>query len=189
MMNEIELKQQQRKRRLVTILLISAFLMFSFAYALVPVYQKICLELGVNGKLMSKPVVYEAGKIPVDNSRTIRIRFYGDVKSNVPWQFYPEQKTLTVHPGELVNGKFFAKNIGKQTVTTRVVVNTIPAIAVKNVHEVVSCFCLQQHQLAPNEEKMMPADFYVDTNLPRDVKEVMIFYTLFNTKPEKAKFS
>lgn len=155
-------------------------LMFGFSYLLVPAYEKICLGLGINGRLMKDPVVYEAGKIPVDPTRTLHIRFLADKKSDVPFDFYPLQKEISVHPGELVEATFYAKNNSAKTVTTRVLVNSLPASAVKNMHEVIHCFCIGTHTLAPGEETELPVAFYVDTGIPASIEKMMVSYTLFN---------
>jgi cytochrome c oxidase assembly protein subunit 11 len=174
-------RMPEKQRKLVIWLSIAGVLMFGFAYALVPMYEWICRDLGYNGKLMRKPEVYEQGKIAIDHSRTIKVRLLTDIKGNVPWEFYPDQEWITIHPGELVETQFTAKNNGVETIATRVVVNTIPSTAVKNMHEVVSCFCLKTHELAPGERARLPVGFYIDTELPKEVTEVMVSYTLFKT--------
>jgi cytochrome c oxidase assembly protein subunit 11 len=176
--------QGKKNRKLITKLVICVPLMFAFAYLLVPIYNWACIQVGANGRLMTKAVVYDPKKITVDKTRTVRIRFLGDLKANVPWEFKPERSTMQVHPGDLVDGYFIAKNMGAEPLTARVVVNTIPAKAVKHVHEVMTCFCLHEQHLMPGEQTRMPVGFYVDDNLPKDIHEIMMSYTLFKSKQQ-----
>lgn len=177
---------KRRKGWLIPILVVVVPLMFAFAYLLVPIYEWSCAKVGANGKLMTPPVAYNADKVVIDTQRTIKVRFLGDVKANVPWTFTPEHPEMHIHPGQLVEGKFNAENIGHYPVTTRVVVNTIPAHAVKYVHEVASCFCLKKHSLLPHERVSLPVGFYIDRELPKEITEVIMSYSLFKTSDEVA---
>jgi cytochrome c oxidase assembly protein subunit 11 len=43
----------------------------------------------------------------------------------------------------------------------------------------LECFCFKQQSLAANETRRFPVVFFVDPELPRDVKTITLSYTFF----------
>ena len=84
--------------RLVALLMAAAFGMLLFAFAMVPLYDTFCEMTGINNKGGRVRV-----EIPtqIDTSRTIKIKFITHVHGDMPWEFYTEENTLEVHPGEV----------------------------------------------------------------------------------------
>src|SRR4051812_48953965 len=81
-------------------LAVVAVVMFAFAYALAPLYRKICEITGVNVLTPVDPAAKEfAANTQVDKSRLVTIVFDANVQG--PWRFRPAQNSLQVHPGEL----------------------------------------------------------------------------------------
>jgi cytochrome c oxidase assembly protein subunit 11 len=81
-------------------LLVVVAVMFSFGYALVPLYKKICEVTGINFLTPVDPEAKQfAANTQVDKSRVITVEF--DSNSRGPWHFKPVQNSMQVHPGEL----------------------------------------------------------------------------------------
>ncbi|HEY3599006.1 MAG TPA: cytochrome c oxidase assembly protein, partial [Paraburkholderia sp.] len=80
-------------------LVVVAFLMFGFGFALVPMYRAICEVTGLNNLVQRDTSVREAKNTQVDMTRTISIEF--DANARGPLGFRPEQSSVDVHPGEV----------------------------------------------------------------------------------------
>jgi cytochrome c oxidase assembly protein subunit 11 len=79
--------------------------MFGFGYALVPMYKAICEMTGINVLALGDQWIPGAtstlpANTQVDPSRTITVEF--DANARGPWHFKPAQRSLQVHPVELV---------------------------------------------------------------------------------------
>lgn len=163
----------QMMRKLIVI----AFLMFGFGYALVPVYQKICEVTGINllsrkDTMLAEPV----DNTQVDKSRTITVEF--DANSQGPWRFRPTVSSLTVHPGEMTQVVYEVVNTQPRSIDGQAIPSYAPQQATQHFKK-VECFCFQQQTLQANEARQMPVVFYIDPELPRDVKTITLSYTFF----------
>ena len=87
-----------------------AVAMFAFGFALVPIYNSLCKNLGINGKVDLKPVAFDASKATVAQDREVLVEFVATNNSGVPWAFYPKTPKLKVHPGEIARLAFYAEN-------------------------------------------------------------------------------
>jgi cytochrome c oxidase assembly protein subunit 11 len=86
-------------RKMLGKLVVIAFLMFGFGYALVPVYKQMCEVLGINVLTQQDGMVQYDKNTQVDKSRSILIELDGNAQG--PWRFRPTTRSVTVHPGEL----------------------------------------------------------------------------------------
>ena len=161
-------------RRMFTRLSIVAVLMFGFGYALVPVYDKICLALGINSlEERAEP----AANTQVDLTRTVTIEF--DANSHgMPWRFQPVVRYMQVHPGQLVHIDYEVSNVRSAPVTGQAVVSYGPALAGRSVRK-LECFCFTQQTLGPGETRLMPVTFVVDASLPAEINTFTLSYTFF----------
>jgi len=151
---------------------------FLFGFAMVPVYRIVCEHvLGI--KLAEGAVDRSAlAGMTEDTSRTVTVQFVAGVNSKLPWAFAPEQATIEVHPGKLTEVWFDATNHGDEAI----VGNAVPSIAPSNVSPYFNkteCFCFTEQVLKAGESRRMPVQFYVDTRLPRDVRELTLSYTFY----------
>lgn len=167
--------------RLVRRLLLVTLGMFGFGYALVPLYDIFCEVTGLNGK----PGVVQAESLDgeVDRTREITVQFVGQLNSSLPWDFYPIEKTMKVHPGEVYETQFYAKNLSAQPLIGRAVPSVAPAVASKYFNK-TECFCFTQQSFAAGEGREMPVRFVVGTSLPKDVSTVTLAYTFFKFDDE-----
>lgn len=173
-------------RRLLLRLTLSALVMFGFGFLLVPFYEKICEVTGINNVLRPEA---EAGarfaadtplNSQVDSSRTILVQFDANLH-DLPWRFQPVQRSINVHPGELVHVEYEVTNTRPEPITGQAVPSYGPQLAGQYFRK-LECFCFAQQTLAPGERRIMPVVFVVDPALPSDVNTITLSYTFFELK-------
>jgi len=154
--------------------------MFGFAFALVPLYNVFCEITGLNGKTSNQAALFQeinAAAVPVD--RTVRIGFVASAARGMPWEFRPVDGELTVRPGELNTTSFYARNRSQKTVTGQAVPSVAPGRAALYLKK-MECFCFEQQELPPNGEMEMGVSFVIDPDLPADINELTLAYTMFH---------
>ena len=180
---------QRDNRALLTKLAVVAVLMFGFGYALVPLYKSICEALGINVLSLSERQVSGIGKpadgrnTQVDRSRTITIEF--DANARGPFDFKPAQRSLEVHPGELVTVMYEFRNTQNRTLAAQAIPSYAPKQATAYFNK-LDCFCFNEYTLAPGQSKQWPVVFVIDPRLPRDVTTITLSYTFFEVKGKLA---
>lgn len=81
------------------------------SYAAVPLYRAFCAATGFAGTPQVGSGKFAPERlVPVDNARRIRVRFNADTSDALPWQFVPQQKSVSVLPGETSLAFYKAKN-------------------------------------------------------------------------------
>lgn len=170
------MSRDAENRRLLWKLLTVAGVMFGFGFALVPFYDKICAATGINN-LFSPG---KAANTQIDSSRTLTIEF--DANTNgLPWRFAPRERTVRVHPGELVQVAYMVRNESDRPVVGQAVPSYGPQLAGKYFQK-LDCFCFTQQTLAPGEARVMPVLFVIDPAMPEEVSTVTLSYTFFELK-------
>lgn len=147
-----------------------------FAISLVPLYDVICTVTGLNGKTEN---VAALGTSAVDTSRVVTVEFTGNSMPGLGWDFYPKQTSMKVHPGQIETALYVAKNITNEPVAGQAVPSVSPGKASTHFKK-IECFCFQRQELKAGESREMPLRFYVDKNLPEDVRTVTLSYAFFN---------
>lgn len=161
---------------------------FVFTFSLVPLYRIACEKvLGI--KVQPGPAGQNriAG-MRVDANRWVTVTFDGNVHSDLLWDFRPTKTSMRVHPGELYNATFWAKNDSDHAI----VGNASPSISPDNASRYFNkteCFCFTQQMLRPGEGRLMPVRFYVDPALPANVHTLTLAYTFYNNELETAKLA
>ena len=175
---------RQANRRLVRRLLLIAVGMFGFGFALVPLYNVFCQVTGVNGKTGGPVDAVAALADVVDMDRVITVEFVSAVDTGLPWEFRPLVKKMQVHPGEMNDALYFARNQSNDQVVGRAVPSVAPGLAAQYFHK-VQCFCFTEQTLGPREEREMPVRFVIDPNLPAEVATVTLSYTFYESTANK----
>ncbi len=157
-------------------LVVVAFLMFGFGYALVPVYKQMCEVLGLNVLTQRDDTVEYDKNTQIDKTRSITVDLDGNAQG--PWRFRPTQNTIQVNPGELVTVMYEVVNTQKRTVQAQAIPSYAPQSATPHFKK-VECFCFKQQTLQPNEAKQFPVVFFIDPKLPREIKNITLSYTFF----------
>jgi|SRR5882672_3479599 len=158
-------------------LLVVAVLMFGFGWALVPIYRKICEVTGIN-LLTGKDPASEARlrNTQVDLTRQVVIEF--DANRQGPWRFKPRVNYLTVHPGELVTVEYDLVNLQDHAMAGQAIPSYAPMQAGRYFNK-IECFCFKQQTLEGGETRHFPVVFFVDPQLPNDLKQITLSYTFF----------
>ena len=169
-------------RRLLVRLGISAVVMFGFGFLLVPFYEKICEATGINNLLQPDKVSVE--NTQVDRSRTVLVQFDANLH-DLPWRFQPQQRSVSVHPGELVHVAYEVGNNRNLPITGQAVPSYGPQVAGQYFRK-LDCFCFTQQTLAPGEQRTMPLVFVLDPKLPADVTTITLSYTFFEIQGRSA---
>ena len=171
---------QQHKNTHTFLLVALALGMFGFAFALVPLYNVICEITGLNGRTSAQAALIgeiEASAVPVD--REVTIEFLAKVARGMPWQFRPMEDKLVVRPGEMRATTFYVRNRAQRPVTGQAVPSVSPGQAALYLKK-VECFCFEQQELPAGGEMEMRVTFYLDPELPADINELTLAYTMFN---------
>ena len=167
--------------RMVSKLLVVAAGMFVFGYALVPIYRAICEMTGINVLAAGdRNIPGATSKAPantqVDTSRTITVEF--DANARGPWEFRPAQRSLQVHPGEMVSVMYEFQNTQNRRMAAQAIPSYAPQQAAPHFNK-MECFCFSQYTLEPGEKKSWPVVFVIDPKLSRDVRTITLSYTFF----------
>ncbi|SDC41488.1 cytochrome c oxidase assembly protein subunit 11 [Cupriavidus sp. YR651] len=168
--------EKRFNRGMLLRLLVVVGLMFSFGYALVPLYKKICDLTGLNVVTTRDLYGGSVKNTQIDKSRTITVEF--DSNARGPFAFRPVKNSMEVHPGELTTIVYEVANGQSRDISAQ----AIPSYAPKQATEYfkkVECFCFKQQTLKANEAREMPVVFVIDPNLPKDVKNITLSYTFF----------
>ena len=166
------------EQRLIRRLFFIVFGMFAFGFALVPLYDVFCKITGLNGKT-GQTEATETLITRIDQSREVTVEFVANVSAGFPWEFKPSVNKLQVHPGELKQTSFYAKNLSDKAVTGRAVPSVAPNHSARFFIK-TECFCFTEQRLQAGEGKEMPVRFFVNPDLPMDVKTLTLSYTFFN---------
>lgn len=164
-------------KRLVGKLALTVAGMFGFGFALVPMYDVFCEWTGLNGKTGGR-VEYSATQ-EINKERLVTVQFTASNNAGMSWEFAPLVHQVDVHPGELTEIKYFARN----PTAARIVGQAVPSVSPLKAADYLrktECFCFTQQVLEAGEAIEMPVLFYVDPMLPADVTKLTLSYTLFD---------
>src|SRR5688572_2881928 len=149
--------------------------MFAFGFALVPLYDVFCAVTGFGGKTASAAVaVVEAP----DPSRTVRVEFLASVARGTPFELAPEVSHMDVHPGQLYETHFRARNLTGSPLVAQAVPSVAPGPAARYFNK-AECFCFTSQQFEPHQELSLKLAFMVATELPAHVDTLSLSYTYF----------
>lgn len=179
MSNSEQSSAQSRSNRKVAFACLGMFsFMVGAAYAAVPLYDLFCRVTGFGG---TTQVADQASDVVID--RMITIRFDGNVNKSLPWDFKPEQRSVTLKMGESAQLAYVAKNVGAVHTTGTSTFNVTPLSAGIYFNK-LDCFCFTEQPLEVGESVEMPVEFFVDPEMDKDpelkhVKEITLSYTFF----------
>lgn len=179
-------QQLQRKshRKIFAVAGTVAAVMFVFCFAMVPLYSLICKATGINTSAPNSGLLTAVSATPeknaVDLSRAITVQFVALKHNGMPWDFYPQMKSIVVHPGENNKVFFHAKNTTGKTMSVQAIPSMTPPDALNYFHK-IQCFCFNQQMLKGGETKEMPMIFRIDKVIPKEIRVITLAYTLFDT--------
>lgn len=157
--------------------------MIGMAYAAVPLYQLFCQVTGYGGTTQR---VEQYSDTVID--RMVTVRFDANVASGLPWDFKPEQRSITMKMGETVQVAYRAANPFDRPTRGRASFNVAPAMAGAYFNK-VECFCFTDTELKPGETIEMPVVFFVDPAIDdvpelRNMTTITLSYTFFGIDGE-----
>jgi cytochrome c oxidase assembly protein subunit 11 len=160
--------------------------MVGLGFAAVPLYRIFCETTGFGGTTMR---VSEAQAATVQiTDKPMTIRFDANHRSDLPWDFRPEQPTDKISVGARDMQVFIAKNLSDRDVTGTATFNVVPELAGKYFNK-VQCFCFTQQTLKSGEQIRMPVLYYVDPKIltdpdTKDIQEITLSYTFYPVNAE-----
>ena len=178
-MNDTE-QRRRENRRLTGKLWLFVAGSFAFGFALVPLYRVLCQVTGFGDqKLLS-----EAAPATLIGSaqagRVVTVEFMGNLPTVGNWEFHPSQQSLRVHPGQLYEATFVARNLTGHDTVAQAVPNIAPGEAATWFHK-TQCFCFTPQSFKQGEERVLPVHFFLDRELPINIDRVTLSYTFYDT--------
>lgn len=170
----------------ITKMVLVAIAAFGFSFSLIPLYRIACEK--VLGIRLERTAAEGVADTRPATDRVITVQFDGGVNSKLPWQFSPNQLTMTVRPGEQYEASYKAINTSTRAIVGSAVPSVAPARA-SGYFSKTECFCFTAQTLKAGETRDMPVRFIVDPNLPADVKTITLSYTFFKNDALTAKLT
>ena len=159
---------------------------FAFSFSLIPLYRIACEK--VFGIRLERTAAEGVAHARPAAERVITVQFDGGVNSKLPWQFQPNQLTMTVRPGEQYEATYTATNTSARAIVGSAVPSVAPARA-SGYFSKTECFCFTAQTLQAGETRDMPVRFIVDPNLPSDVQTITLSYTFFKNDALTSKLA
>ncbi len=152
--------------------------MGALAWASVPFYNWFCRVTGFGG---ATGVALAASDEILD--QTITIRFDASKERDMPWEFKPVQREMTLRIGETGLAFFEAYNPTDRPVAGQAAYNVTPYSA-GGFFDKIECFCFTEQVLAPGERVQMPVTFFIDPEIVTDrsakyVHTITLSYTFY----------
>lgn len=161
--------------------------MFTFSFALVPLYNVFCEVTGLNGKIELKAT--KETDIEIENGRDLSVQFVSHNNEQMPWAFKPSEDSIKIKTGKYHTTSFYVKNTTNKLMTAQAIPSVAPSNAAAHLKK-LECFCFEQQELAPGEEALLPVRLIFDDALPRSIKSVVLSYTIFDvTNYDKVQLS
>ena len=161
--------------------------MGGLAWASVPFYDWFCRVTGFSGV-----TAVASGDSETILDKTIKIRFDASLERNMPWDFKPVQREMTLRIGETGLAFYEAYNPTDRPVAGSASYNVAPFDA-GGFFAKIDCFCFEEQVLQPGERVQMPVTFYVDPAIVEDrdakyAKSITLSYTFYEIElPQEAQ--
>lgn len=178
-MNAVEPTDLNRKnRRLMGTVLGAVGFMIALSFASVPLYDLFCRVTGYGGTTQTA-----ANESETVIDRKMTIRFDASLSREMPWAFYPAQKSVTLNVGQNAVAFYIAENPSDKAAAGTATFNVTPLQA-GSYFVKVDCFCFTEQHLEAGQSVNMPVAFYVDPSIVDDpdlahVETITLSYTFF----------
>ncbi len=149
---------------------------FAFGFALVPLYDVFCALTGAGDRsaLTAPARVVEAP----DVSRSVTVEFVASLPSHGSFEFKPALAQVQVHPGQLYETTFFARNLTGRDTVAQAIPSVVPGRAAAFFRK-TECFCFTPQRFARGEGRDMTVRFIVDPKLPASIDRITLAYVFY----------
>jgi len=179
--------QRRRNLKVVAPCIVFIGIMLGLVAYSPTLYRMFCAATGFGGT--TQRVDADSGIV---SDRTITVRFDSNVAPDLPWQFEPVQRVVSVRLGEEKLVFFIAKNLSDKAIVGHATFNVTPETTGIFFNK-IQCFCFDDERLEADEKVDMPVVFFVDPALAADsettnVHTITLSYTFFRSATsDKAK--
>lgn len=181
------MSRQRANRRVAVMSLAIIGGMLGLTAASVPLYRLFCQVTGYGGTTQRADAAGESVE------QQIRVRFNANVAGDLPWDFGPQQRIMTVKLGESEMAYYKAYNRSDRPVVGMATFNVTPHTAGVYFSK-IHCFCFDEQTLQPGQSVDMPVNFFVDPAIKDDLdtaglEEITLSYTFFIDKEATERLS
>jgi cytochrome c oxidase assembly protein subunit 11 len=146
-------------------------------------YRMFCAATGYNGTVRRAEAVPPDAANGSAGDTSVTVAFDSNVSEGLPWEFRPEQRSVTVTLGQPTTVYYYAKNNSNATIVARAAFNVTPADVAPYFFK-IQCFCFTDERLRPGESAEMPVVFYIDKQAAADpamkgIDQVTLSYTFY----------
>tara|TARA_B100000029_G_scaffold56099_1_gene50809 strand:- start:6938 stop:7492 length:555 start_codon:yes stop_codon:yes gene_type:complete len=171
------------------LIFIPSFMLF-LSYASVPLYKLFCQVTGFGGTPKIDNIIKDRMKI---SDKKIKIEFNSDINKKLNWHFKPEQRSIDIKIGDSALAFYKVKNKSDKSVSGIATYNVMPFEAAQYFNK-IDCFCFENQTLEPNEEAILPVNFFIDPKILEDpsvshLKSIVLSYTFFESQDNLEKIS
>ena len=167
----------QGSKKTIRTLCFAVLGMFTFSFALVPLYDVFCEVTGLNGKIELRAT--NNTNIEIDDGRDVSIQFVSHNNEQMPWIFEPSEDSIKIKTGKYHTATFYVKNPTNRTMIAQAIPSVAPSNAASHLKK-LECFCFEQQELAPGEDALLPVRLIFDDKLPSSINSVVLSYTIFD---------
>ena len=167
----------QGSKKTIRTLCFAVLGMFTFSFALVPLYDVFCEVTGLNGIIELRAT--NNTNIEIDDGRDVSIQFVSHNNEEMPWTFEPSEDSIKIKTGKYHTATFYVKNPTNRTMIAQAIPSVAPSNAASHLKK-LECFCFEQQELAPGEDALLPVRLIFDDKLPSSINSVVLSYTIFD---------
>ena len=167
----------QGSKKTIRTLCFAVLGMFTFSFALVPLYDVFCEVTGLNGKIELRAT--NNTNIEIDDGRDVSIQFVSHNNEEMPWNFEPSEDSIKIKTGKYHTATFYVRNPTNRTMIAQAIPSVAPSNAASHLKK-LECFCFEQQELAPGEDALLPVRLIFDDKLPSSINSVVLSYTIFD---------
>jgi cytochrome c oxidase assembly protein subunit 11 len=155
---------------------------FGFGFALVPLYDLLCSVAGIGDQrlLLSAYAAPAAdASATAATERWVTVEFIARLPNVGSWQFRPVLNTMKVHPGQLYEANFLARNLTGHDTVAQAIPDITPGLASAWFHK-TECFCFSPQAFKKDQERVLPVRFFIDKALPAGLDRLTLSYIFYD---------
>jgi cytochrome c oxidase assembly protein subunit 11 len=169
---------------LLLVLVGIAVVMVAFAFVVLPPLYSLFCRTGGSEMNPNNPAVANAVDVPT--GRFVEVFFEGKVFDQLKVRFAPETTAQRVEVGSDSRNVYRLQNLSDETIHFRAIHQVDPGVIQQHFGMKV-CFCFQDQELGPGEERELPVVYRFDPAMDARVQDVTICYSLLAQVPGESK--